>query len=205
MTAMAVAEVASNGNGIQNVTGDLTPAESRHFTSLERKIERGLSTFREVGEALLEVREKRLYRMTHATFESYCADRWQLARARAYQLMGAAEVATMLGDGRGPLNESQARELVPVFHTDPSLVPKVWKAVQETGEPITGPVIRRVAAQVAGFGPISDARSPSDALIARIDGVYAAVANWRKDKPPAKDRHRVRAALDNLCSLANGG
>lgn len=56
-------------------------------------IERGLTTFVEVGEALLEIRESRLYRETHATFEAYCQSRWAWSGDHAKRLMNAAEVA----------------------------------------------------------------------------------------------------------------
>ena len=50
------------------------------LTECEAVIERGLRTFVEVGEALLRIRDERLYRETHGTFEDYCRERWAMRR-----------------------------------------------------------------------------------------------------------------------------
>lgn len=47
----------------------LADEESRALAAHEATIERGLKTFVEVGGALLAIRNARLYRATHATFE----------------------------------------------------------------------------------------------------------------------------------------
>jgi protein gp37 len=86
---------------------------SPNLDQLEAIIERGLSTFIEVGTALLEIRNGRLYRATHATFEEYCEKRWHFSRPRAYQLMDAAQVVSNLSTNVDkPRTEAQARELV---------------------------------------------------------------------------------------------
>jgi len=81
----------------------------------EAVIERGLSTWIDVGEALSTIRTERLYRETHGTFEDYCRDRWGFSRIQAHRLEEAAEVAQVLPIGNRPQTESQARELVPVL------------------------------------------------------------------------------------------
>lgn len=50
--------------------GSLTQADTERLKELESVIERGTKTFIEVGYALAEIRDQRLYRQTHATFES---------------------------------------------------------------------------------------------------------------------------------------
>lgn len=62
----------------------------------EAVIERGLGSFLEVGAALIAIRDGKLYRATHSTFEAYCTDRWQLARNQAYRLIDAAQVVQAL-------------------------------------------------------------------------------------------------------------
>ena len=81
----------------------------------EAVIERGLKTFCEVGEALLAIRDGRLYHATHSSFEDYCRERWGMLKAHAYRFMEAAEVVDNLkrspiGDLL-PSTESQARPL----------------------------------------------------------------------------------------------
>ena len=80
----------------------------------EAIIERGLTTFIEVGQSLLAIRDNRLYRESHPTFEDYCQQRWGWERAHAYRLMAGAETAGRLspiGDIPGPTAESQVRPL----------------------------------------------------------------------------------------------
>lgn len=87
------------------------------LAALEQVIEEGMAAFVAVGTALAEVRDGRLYRAEHATFEAYCEVRWQMSRRRAYQLMEAADVVcTMVHNELVPVastitNERQARAL----------------------------------------------------------------------------------------------
>jgi hypothetical protein len=91
----------------------LTVPERDELAQCEAVIERGLANFMEVGQALLVVRDKKLYRLSHKTFAEYCSDRWQLGRAYAYQAMAAAEVTRNLSAIADilPTNEAQARPL----------------------------------------------------------------------------------------------
>jgi hypothetical protein len=68
---------------------ELTEAEESDRLHLERKVERA---FFEAGKALAELRDRRLYRSTHKTFEEYCKDRFGFERRHPYRLIEAAEV-----------------------------------------------------------------------------------------------------------------
>ena len=59
-------------------TGSVVIAD--RLAECEAVIERGQQTFIEVGQALMEIRDSRLYRETHATFEAYCNERWGWTR-----------------------------------------------------------------------------------------------------------------------------
>jgi hypothetical protein len=72
------------------LTKTLSPAESARLAELEPIIERGMAGFVEVGNALLEISDRRLYRGTHSTFKEYVEDKWKLSVSRAYQLCDAA-------------------------------------------------------------------------------------------------------------------
>ena len=91
------------------------PEQSRLAPACEAyRIEVGhLTTFVDVGTALLEVRDSRLYRANYATFESYCADRWNMVASRARQLIAAANTVGNLSSVTTvtPANERTAREL----------------------------------------------------------------------------------------------
>ena len=97
------------------MSADLTVSEAERLDACEQVIERGLATFVDVGTALLEVRDSRLYRVAYPTFEAYCAERWNMVASRARQLISAANtVGNLLAVTNGnslPANERTAREL----------------------------------------------------------------------------------------------
>lgn len=77
----------------------LIESERSELQQHERTIEQGLKTFVDVGNALLAIRDKRLYRKSPPiTFEEYCQERWSLERRRAYQLIDAAVVVNNITD-----------------------------------------------------------------------------------------------------------
>src|ERR1051326_3053998 len=101
----------------------LTIDEARRLKQCEKVIERGLDAFYQVGNALAEIRESRLYRISYAGFEDYCRERWKMSRFYAHRLIDAAQVVdNLLPIGNIPSNEAQARELAP-------FTPEVQKAV----------------------------------------------------------------------------
>lgn len=98
---------------------------------LETVIERGLNTFVEVGQALLEIRDNRLYKESYSTFEEYCRERWGMERRHAYRLIDAAQVVENVSNWTQitPANESQTRPLVGL---SPDEQKTVWLQAVET-------------------------------------------------------------------------
>jgi hypothetical protein len=113
------------------------PVDRERFAELERIIERGLGTFVEVGRALLEIQQRRLYRAAgHRTFADYVAKRWDLSSAHAYRQIEASKVVDILspiGEMPLPANEAQARELAPLVN-DPDAVREVWMETIQFGQ-----------------------------------------------------------------------
>lgn len=72
---------------------ELAVTEQTKLYELEHRIEAGLQTFVDVGLALMEIRDSRLYRATHGTFEEYCGDRWGFSSRHAKRLIDSAEIA----------------------------------------------------------------------------------------------------------------
>jgi hypothetical protein len=70
----------------------LTTIEQNNLVELEETIEKNLKSFYEVGFALMQIRDNKLYRENYITFEHYCKEKWHMSRPRAYQLIAAAEV-----------------------------------------------------------------------------------------------------------------
>jgi predicted Rdx family selenoprotein len=74
----------------------LSLEEQAELARLETVIAKGLETFFEVGSALLDIREKRLYRQSYSTFADYCRERWTLSARYAHQLIDSVEVVNDL-------------------------------------------------------------------------------------------------------------
>jgi hypothetical protein len=185
----------------------LTPRERRHLGSLEKRIERGMTTFREVGEALAEIRDQRLYRETHVTFDAYCRERWQFDRGRAYQLISAAEVARAIPvEFQQIANEAQARELVPLVREDPDLVRTIWKQVTEGDAPVSASRIRQVVRQNLPKPEVPPAPqvSATPRLVQAIDRLASAYREWVATRPGRTERELVRAALGRLNAVTTG-
>jgi hypothetical protein len=112
---------------------ELTVIECTDLEQHESVIEQGLKTFVEVGTALLAIRDGKLYRQAHGTFEDYCATRWGMTDRYARNLMSAAEVVGNLKTGTIvpvlPATESQVR---PLARLDPIEQPIVWQRVVDT-------------------------------------------------------------------------
>ena len=62
----------------------LTKTETARLADMERVIETGMHTFIEVGTALVAIRDERLYKASHTTFEAYCKERWGMSRIHAH-------------------------------------------------------------------------------------------------------------------------
>ena len=121
----------------------LTPAERRELAEYRDVVTRGVKVFYKIGEALAAIRDRRLYRETHGTFEEFCRAEWGFNASRARQLMIAAETVTNVTAAGlpAPANEGQARELARVPEEQRA---EVWQKVVDItdGQP-TAAAIRR--------------------------------------------------------------
>jgi hypothetical protein len=123
---------------------ELTEDEQRDRLHLERKVERA---FFEAGKALAQLRDRRLYRSTHKTFEEYCRDRFGHSRRQSYLLMDAAAVFDNLVekcdqfDHKLPTAEGQVR---PMTKLEPQQQVEAWQtAVEEArGKVPTGRIVK---------------------------------------------------------------
>lgn len=155
---------------------DSPAARPDRLAELEAVIERGMATFVEVGAALMEVRDGRLYRPENGgrwgAFEDYCRERWGFSRIHAHRLMTAADaVAGLLpmGNGPAPASERQARELAAI---PAGRRAEVWQeAVERHGPQPTAAAIRAIARPEAL--PVEDLDGP--ALFPRTSGRFAVV------------------------------
>lgn len=125
-----------------SLTPHMTRAEQQELARLENTIKSGLQQFLEVGTALLTIRQRRLYRDAHESFESYCREKWGFSKTHANRLIAGAEAVIILGDIEvRPTNEAQARHLTTL---PPDQIRPTWqRVVEESGGKPTMEDVRR--------------------------------------------------------------
>jgi hypothetical protein len=149
---------------VPGTDAELSTSEQQALSHYEQVIERGLKTFFEVGAALLRVRDLRLYRTEYRTFEEYCADRWGLARNRAYQLIDAAGVVQNVQNfgHEAPTIESHAAALATL--KDPEQQRQAWQQAvqraQELGKKLTAALVDAVVKEMQPAAPAPPPREP---------------------------------------------
>lgn len=109
----------------------LTAQERVRLGQLIRTIERGLSTFLEVAASLQEIRSSRLYRGTHADFQSWCRETLGLARSSVDGLIRSGEVAQLLIDNGATLPPNTSEAVVrPLTSLPSALQPVGWQLIE---------------------------------------------------------------------------
>lgn len=174
----------------------LSAVDQEDLERCETVIARGLQTFREVGEALAKIRDRRLYRASHKTFQEYCDHRWNFTRQRAHQLIEAASVVAEMStrvDKEStssstclPTTEKQARVLSRV---EPERRAEVMAAAVEAAggeEPTAGQV--RQAAGAADSSDRSDQSDVPDHIARFMEGLAPVEARDERDGSDLADQ-----------------
>jgi hypothetical protein len=155
----------------------LSAKERQALSTAEATIEGGLGTFVEVGTALLQIRDKKLYRESHRTFEDYCGERWGMSRRYAYNQIEAAEICAQLRTP--PANEAVTRELAPLKDNPKAMQAALARATNGNGKPTAKAVRQAVLYQQ--IGPQSDVSAKKAARVIREDeGLARAVAKGER-------------------------
>ncbi|WP_406236144.1 hypothetical protein [Nocardia sp. NBC_01009] len=94
--------------------GPLSERERSQLTLCESSIDTLRIAFWAAGRALQIVRDGRLYRDDHETFDEYVEQRWDMQRSYAHKLIRAWPLAARLHPLAPTINEGQVRELLPV-------------------------------------------------------------------------------------------
>lgn len=167
------------------------------LADLEVVIERGLGTFVKVGEALATIRDQRLYRQGHETFEDYCRDRWGFSASRARQLIGASETVTAVtvGGGPAPTNEAQARALTAVKDAPSDAAEAMQRASDNTGGNPTAEAIADAVTEIIAEKEAEKASKAEDAAAREEIADLADKAGFDMDE---KRRQRL-GRFSTLC------
>jgi hypothetical protein len=116
--------------------------DGHRLTELEKVIAKGKKTFVEVGLALAEIRDLRLYRREYGGFEEYCRKKWGWQKAYANHVIRAADVVKSLPAETATMvaNERAAREL---GKAEPGERAGVVQAIVDEGKAVTSAAIKR--------------------------------------------------------------
>ena len=140
--------------------------EKVRFNQCEAIIEKGFNTFTEVGNALFEIRNNKLYREKHTTFEEYCKQKWQIKRQRACELMDAAGIVNTLSEISNKIETSKNTINIKESHAaalgkiPENIRGKVWQEVvkeqQLTGKVITAKYVQTIYSNIQGVSEHSE-------------------------------------------------
>lgn len=133
----------------------LSTKESERLDQLVGVVRRGMRSFMEVGLALAEIHNDRLYRETHDTFDAFCRETFGFHRAHAHRLIVAVEIANNIATGVSPMGDTKAlplptseRQVRPLAELAPPEQIEIWrKTAQEAGGIPTAALIEEAVAR----------------------------------------------------------
>ena len=166
--------------------------ESHELERCEVVIKQGLQTFIEVGQALMTIREKRLYRIGFKTFEDYCVGRWGMVQQSATRLIRAYETVTNLqSEPMGSVLPQSERQTRPLTSLEPEIQKEVWKEVVQThGNKITYTNVQTV---VNDWKPVN--QEIKDVKSEPMFAISTPEELLKKAKEVAKERAEVKRQI----------
>jgi hypothetical protein len=124
----------------------LSLQESKRLIELESIIKSGKQTFVDVGIALAEVRDGKLYKADHSTFEDYCQSKWGWTKQHAYRLIECAPIAKS-NTRVTSIRQAQEAAKVPEEKRE-EVVSKAAEAAKAEDRPMTAADIKTQAASL---------------------------------------------------------
>lgn len=212
----AVAEAPRKTDKPARKVKQLSAHEKEVFERMEGVIQSHLESFSKAGDALVAIRDGRLYRETHGTFEDYCRERWEMSKTQANRLIAAAQVIHNIEkvkeskDIAEHLSESAVR---PLTGLTPKQQQKVIRKVAEKAPPpiagrgvVTARLVQSVAREVvpSAFKKVkANGRRPSAGDLIRRSEVLGAITTWEKTKAKKLDTMSARDALKAVREIIN--
>ena len=139
---------------------ELSIYDANALAKYEAIIERGMAEFVAVGEALLRIRNQKLYRATHNSFEAYFADKWGISRQRSYELMEASQTMHLLAGDENEVSAigvqipSSERQVRPLTRLEPAQQIEAWNEAVATAPngKVTAAHVQSVVDDIRGNG-----------------------------------------------------
>jgi len=162
---MAENETTDSTHTPVEVVEELSPEEEADRQRLELKVERA---FYEAGCSLRELRERRLYRSMHKTFDQYCRIRFGFTYRHGNQLIAGSLVIENLqmGTNRSQILPTKLEQVKPLTTLDPDEQRQVWdEAIKAAGGRIpSGRLVKDAVLRHIGIvdGPNQKNASPPE-------------------------------------------
>lgn len=180
---------------------ELAPKDEQKFEgeeeleALEKVIATGFTSYIDVGKALKEIKEKKLYSINYKNFDEYCQDRWEFSKSYGNNLVASAKVIQNLEDNnccQMPFNEAQVRPLTNTKLTPEKQVEAWLKAVETAPNgKITAAHVEKVVQEM--IGKVKPEVSPVEPIIQEHGVALASVAISALEKIPVDDPEREKA------------
>ncbi|WP_160311566.1 hypothetical protein [Streptacidiphilus melanogenes] len=185
--------------------------ELHDLGTCERAVENLATATWLAGKALQTIRDGKLYRQTHRTFEEYVTERWEIGERTAYQMIEEWPLAERLNQAYGkPVTASHIRALLPVttrFGLDDAveLYQQLRARAQADGVRLTAQITGQIAKAVlkrAGqqAGGIEFTHAARQLITAQPSLAEAGAARSRSAVP--RDRPVVAPAEPDLRNFA---
>ena len=132
------------------------------------------------GRALITIRDERLYRRTHRTFEEYCRSRWLFSRTHVNRLINMAKILDLLAP-IGAIVEN-AYQVRPLSGLSAEAVPKAWQMAEvlADGGKVTERHVRQAAIKFRGKSEPAPEVKPS--VLNLIDLIVDSIQNKKSDE-----------------------
>ncbi len=214
----AAPEVA---RGKQPKKNQLSPHEREALARFESVLQNHFETFKDAGHALIAIRDGRLYRQEHATFEDYCRMRWEMSKTQANRLIAAAKIVdniTSVKESKDIVEHLTESAVRPLAALNPAQQRKVIAAVVKKapasidGRGVTAKLVQSIARETvpSAFKKVkANGRKPAlnaSDLIRRSE-VLGQLNTWEKAQmaagkfsklTPQAVLSAVRAIITNL-------
>lgn len=165
---------------------NLTYDEQRDRLHLERLVEH---SFYEAGKALRDLRDRKLFRSTHSSWESYCQERFGFSHQNGNKKVAAANVVDVLVVNGCDILPSSVEQAYPLSRLkDERQIVDAWTSLTQEGKRPSGPVVRNVVAEICDrqaargeyhnpwqVGNICQIMKKGDGTLAKYDGSWGIV------------------------------
>jgi hypothetical protein len=200
---------AADGQG----SGPLTEVELHDLGVCERAVENLATATWLAGKALQTIRDGKLYRHTHARFEDYVTERWEISERTAYQMIEEWPLAERLNQAYGkPVTASHIRALLPVttrfgFDAATELYQHLRTRAQADGVRLTAQITGQIAKAVLKRAGQQAEHIEFTQAARQLITAQPSLVEARAERPRsmvARNRPTVAAAATGLQNFAGG-